>query len=362
MKLYPVDFTGNPHNWYSWKWQLGNAITHAKQLPAQINTDDITKCAEEFPMRVTPYYLSLIDWDDPDDPIRKQAIPSKEELETESWEMDDPLAEESSSPVRTVVHRYPDRALFTISSTCATYCRHCTRKRWAGHLPRPFSGDDLSQGIEYIKHHSEIRDVVVSGGDPLMLDDDALVSILRQLSAIEHVEMIRVGTRVLVTLPMRITEELAQRLGEFTNLWVNTHFNHANEITPLSEIACRRLQNVGIPVNNQSVLLRGVNDNLEAMRNLVHGLMKIRVRPYYLYQCDLARGLKHFRTDVQTGINIIQNLRGFTSGMCIPQFVIDSPNGGGKVPVNPNYVTSINDDYVEFVNYLGQTYRYPRGE
>ena len=362
MKLQPTDFTDDLHNWYDWRWQLRNTITTAEQLPAQVNKADVANCIAKFPMRVTPYYLSLIDWDDPNDPIRKQAIPSKEELETESWEMDDPLAEEQSSPVRTIVHRYPDRALFTVSSTCATYCRHCTRKRWAGHLPIPFSGDDLTQGIEYIRHHSEIRDVVISGGDPLMLNDDTLMRILHQLSDIEHVEMIRIGTRVPVTLPMRVTDELVERLKEFSNLWVNTHFNHSREITPLSETACRRFQNVGIPVNNQSVLLRGVNDSLEAMRDLVHGLMKIRVRPYYLYQCDLARGLKHFRTDVTTGINIIQNLRGFTSGMCIPQFVIDSPNGGGKVPINPNYVVDTNNDHIEFVNYLGKTYRYPRGE
>ena len=362
MKLSPKDFTSNIHNWYSWRWQVEHSITCVKQLPAQIKVDeaDLKKCVSQFPMRITPYYLSLIEWDNPNDPIRKQAIPSKEELETEDWEMDDPLSEEASSPVRTIVHRYPDRVLFTVSSTCAMYCRHCTRKRWAGHLPIPFSSSDLEQGIEYITNHSKIRDVIVSGGDPLMLSDNLIVYLIRQLSSIEHVEMIRIGTRVPVTLPMRVTDELAYRLGQFPKLWVNTHFNHVNEITSFSTAACRKFQSVGIPVNNQSVLLRGVNDTLEDMRNLVHGLMKIRVRPYYLYQCDLARGLKHFRTNIDTGVNIIRGLRGFTSGMCIPQFVIDSPKGGGKVPINPDYITDVTEDYLEFVNFQGKHYRYPR--
>lgn len=359
-KFYPVDFTGNPFNWYDWKWQLANSITKGEQLPRIINRQEVERCISKFPMRVTPYYLSLIDWDNPDDPIRKQAIPSKEELETESWEMDDPLSEEASSPLRTIVHRYPDRLLFTVSSSCAMYCRHCTRKRWAGHLPVPFSENDLKQGLDYIKQHLEIRDVVISGGDPLMLDDDKLIDLIHQVSLIDHVEMVRIGTRMPVTLPMRVTDDLARRLGQFSKLWINTHFNHINEITELSAAACKKFQQNGIPVNNQSVLLKGVNDTLEDMRNLVHGLMKIRVRPYYLYQCDLARGLKHFRTNVDTGVNIIRGLRGFTSGMCIPQFVIDAPNGGGKVPINPDYIIDVTDDYLEFVNFQGNHHRYPR--
>lgn len=359
-KFYPVDFTGNPYSWYDWRWQLANSITKVEQLPHQINHNEVERCISKFPMRVTPYYLSLIDWDNPDDPIRRQAIPSKEELETENWEMDDPLSEAASSPVRTVIYRYPDRALFTVSSNCAMYCRHCTRKRWAGHLPIPFSKTDLEQGISYIKSHTEIRDVVISGGDPLMLEDDELINLIAQISSLNHVDMVRVGTRVPVTLPMRVTDELGHRMGQFPKLWVNTHFNHVNEITELSSAACKKFQQNGIPVNNQSVLLKGVNDTLEDMRNLVHGLMKIRVRPYYLYQCDLARGLKHFRTPVDTGVEIIRGLRGFTSGLAIPQFVIDLPNGGGKVPINPNYIVNTVDDYIEFVNYQGGCYKYPR--
>lgn len=366
MKLRYTNFTINYNLWKDWKFQVWASVSDLEQLSSYRGikerlTKDELDCTNQFPMQVTPYYLTLIEWNNPNDPIRKQAIPTKQELETDSWELDDPLDEEKSSPVRAIVHRYPDRVLFTVSSICATYCRHCTRKRWAGHLPVPFTEEDRQQGIEYIRQHCEIRDVVVSGGDPLMLSDRILVDVLQQLSSIKHVEMIRIGTRIPVTLPMRITEDLAQQLGQFDKLWINTHFNHRNEITPESTAACRLLQKAGIPLNNQSVLLKGVNDTPKAMRDLVYGLTSIRVRPYYLYQCDLCRGLKHFRTDVQTGINLIKSLRGFTSGLCVPQFVIDSPKGGGKVPINPEYITSMKDDCVEFVNYQGNPYSYPRG-
>ena len=358
MRLTEQDFTHNHNDWMDWRWQITNAITKPEQLKDFMDITNLSECIDKFPMRITPYYLSLIDWDNPQDPIRLQAVPCISELETEEFEMEDPLAEEKMSPVRTIVHRYPDRVLFTVSSMCGTYCRHCTRKRWAGHLPVPFTKSDIDNGIKYIKEHKEIRDVVISGGDPLLLDDGVITYILDQLT---DIDMVRIGTRTLVTLPMRITPSLAYKLGKYNNLWINTHFNHKNEITALSAQACNLLQKQGIPINNQSVLLRNVNDNLPTMRDLLHSLMKIRVRPYYLYQCDLAIGLKHFRTPIQTGIDLIKNLRGYTSGLCIPQYVIDSPNGGGKVPINPDYVTSCNDKFITFRNYKGEEYKYPTG-
>lgn len=361
MRLTYQAFTDDYSNWIDWKWQLSHSIDYPAQLEKYMDTEGIAECVQRFPMKITPYYLSLIDWADPNDPIKAQAIPSIQELQVDECEKDDPLAEESMSPVRTIVHRYPDRVLFTVSSCCAMYCRHCTRKRWAGHLPIPFSNDEILQGIDYIRNHTKVRDVVISGGDPMLLNDKYILEILDALHDIPHIEMVRIGTRTPVTLPMRWTKELVYQMEKYYKLWINVHFNHVNEITDLSESAIRLIQSVGIPVNNQSVLLKGVNDTIEDMRNLVKGLTKMRVRPYYLYQCDLAKGLKHFRTDPYIGVKIIRGLRGYISGLCIPQFVIDAPNGGGKVPIDPNYVTYETEEFIEFKNYRGMYYSYPKG-
>lgn len=358
-------FKSKDEDWNDYIWQLKNSVTTTKELldlgvpltPSQVK--DIDSCLSKFQMRITPYYLSLIDFENPLDPIRMQSIPMKEELIVENWEMNDPLNEEEQSPVENLVHRYPDRVLFLVSNQCSMYCRHCTRKRFAGNCSKSPVISQYKEAFEYIKSHKEVRDVLLSGGDPFLLPDSTLKYIISNLRDIPHVEIIRIGTRTPVVLPQRITPELCTMLSQYHPIWINTHFNHPKELTKEAVEACSKLANVGIPIGNQSVLLRGVNDSVEVMKELLHKLVKARVRPYYLYQCDLSYGLSHFRTPVQTGIDIIKGLRGFTSGYCIPQFVIDAPNGGGKVPINPNYIKNWGDDKITFVNYEGDSYEYP---
>jgi lysine 2,3-aminomutase len=313
-------------------------------------------------MAITPYFATLMDPDDPNDPLRRQAVPSIRETEVQPWEMSDPLNEEGDSPVENIVHRYPDRALFLVTRHCAMYCRYCIRKRHVGEEDYAISADARDQAIDYIARTPAIRDVLVSGGDPLTLPDKDLEEILARLRAIEHVEVIRIGTRVPSVLPMRITPELLSMLRKYHPLWINAQFNHPAELTERACQACTDIVDAGIPLGNQSVLLKGINDNAETMRELLLKLVKTRVRPYYLYQCDLCEGSNHFRTRVEVGTEIIKDLTGNISGYAIPRFVIDAPGGGGKVPVDPNYLISIDDELVEMVNYQGRRFTYPQSE
>ncbi|MBR9976069.1 MAG: lysine 2,3-aminomutase [Bacteroidetes bacterium] len=355
--------------WKDWQWQLRHAIrdisTFEYLLGVEFTRDERRKLQEtldKFPLSVTPYYLSLIDTKDfRNDPVFRQSFPSPSELIIGAHDMADPLAEDSDSPVPGITHRYPDRVLFHVSNLCAMYCRHCTRKRKVGDMDRIPVRDDVREGIAYIRAHPEVRDVLLSGGDPLMLGDDYLDWMLSEIRAIPHVEIIRIGTRMPVVLPYRITDALVDVLKKYHPLWVNTHFNHPSEITPSSREALRKLADAGIPLGNQSVLLAGVDDCPRIMKTLVHKLVMNRVRPYYMYQCDLSEGLSHFRTPVGKGIEIIENLVGHTSGLAVPTYVIDAPGGGGKIPVMPNYLISWSTNKVVLRNYEGviTTYKEP---
>ncbi|WMI82056.1 lysine 2,3-aminomutase [Anaerotignum sp. MB30-C6] len=354
-------------DWSSWTWQMQNRIETVDELKAHLHLTQeeeqgIRKCLNSLRMAITPYYLSLIDPDNPDDPIRKQAIPTSYELEKSDCDLEDPLHEEGDSPVPGLTHRYPDRVLLLITDKCAMYCRHCTRRRFAGQNDCCLPMSQIDKAIEYIGKNPIIRDVLISGGDPLLLSDNNLELIIKKLRNIPHVEVIRIGTRVPVVMPQRITPRLAEMLKKYHPLWINTHFNHPNEITPESKKACELLANVGIPLGNQAVLLRGVNDCLHVMKKLMHELVKIRVRPYYIYQCDLSMGIKHFRTKVSKGIEIVEGLRGHTSGFAVPTFVIDAPGGGGKIPVMPSYVISRAENKVILRNFEGVITTYSEPE
>lgn len=355
--------------WTDWKWQLKNTIkdigTVEKVLGVKFNDEKrrlLQQTLDVFPMSITPYYLSLVNPKDyENDPVFKQAFPNIKELSVCQADMVDPLAEDADSPVAAITHRYPDRVLFHVSNICAMYCRHCTRKRKVGDVDSIPNKEVLLEGLEYIRGNKGIRDVLLSGGDPLMLPNDLLIFLLDELSEIEHVEIIRIGSRIPVVLPFKITSELANTLSKYDNLWINTHFNHPKELTIASKIALTRLVRAGIPLGNQSVLLAGVNDCPKIMKKLVQKLLSFRVRPYYLYQCDLSEGLEHFRTPVGKGIEIIESLRGHTSGLAIPTYVIDAPGGGGKIPVMPNYLISWSANKVILRNYAGvmTTYNEP---
>ncbi len=339
-----------------WHKQLQASITDPQQLTRAYGIDPapLKVVADRYPMRVTPYYRDLIKY--VGDPIWNQAVPDERECH-ESICVDDPLEEDNQSPVPNLVHRYPDRVLFLVCSECAMYCRFCTRKRKVGGADMQINASTISAGIEYIAAHSEIRDVIVSGGDPLLLSDEKLDDILTCLRAIPHVQIIRIGTRVPVVLPMRITSGLIRVLRKHHPLYLNTHFNHPDEITNQSAKACERLANVGIPLGNQCVLLRGVNDDPQVMKLLMHKLLQIRVRPYYIYQADMVQGTDHFRTTVEEGLEIIKSLRGHTSGMAVPAYVIDAPGGGGKIPLLPDYLQSLGADVV-LKNYQGKEFHY----
>ncbi len=346
------------NQWSDWHWQVANRITSLEDLGKYVNLSeeeirDLRACLQDFRMAVTPYYFSLMDPADPNCPIRRQAVPSINELFSSTAEMNDPLHEESDSPVPGLTHRYPDRVLLLVTDQCAMYCRHCTRRRFAGVHDRQRSCAELDAAIRYIEAHSDVRDVLISGGDPLTLSDRMLKFVLESLRRIPHVEIIRLGTRVPVVMPQRITPELVAMIREYHPVWVNTHFNHPKEITPEAEAAVARLADAGVPLGNQSVLLKGINDCPVVMKELVQKLLKIRVRPYYLYQCDLSRGIEHFRTPVNKGIHIIETLRGHTSGLAVPTFVVDAPGGGGKIPLQPNYMLSQSEDKVALRNYEG---------
>ncbi|MFA9377880.1 MAG: lysine 2,3-aminomutase [Lachnotalea sp.] len=355
--------------WHDWKWQVSHTIKDVNTVERILNIKfpedekkELEKTIEKFPVSITPYYLSLVNRSDyRNDPVFKQAFPDQRELQIAPYDMEDPLAEERDSPAQGITHRYPDRVLFHVSNVCAMYCRHCTRKRKVGDMDCIPTKEHLKAGIEYIKNTPVIRDVLLSGGDPFLLPDELIDWILGELDQIEHVEVIRIGTRTPVVLPYRITDELVEILKNHKTLWINTHFNHPKEITPASKEALKKLAMAGIPLGNQSVLLAEINDCPRIMKRLVHLLVANRVRPYYIYQCDLSEGLEHFRTPVGKGIEIMENLRGHTSGFAVPTFVIDAPGGGGKIPVMPNYVLSSSSNKVILRNYEGviTTYREP---
>ncbi len=353
--------------WNDWQWQVRNRITDVETLSRIINLteeerESIGKVLNKFRMGITPYYASLMDLEDPQDPIRKQAVPSIMETHKSSADLLDPLAENEDSPVPGLTHRYPDRVLFLITDQCAMYCRHCTRRRFAGQRDSEAPKDRIDRGIEYIKNTPQVRDVLLSGGDAFLVSDSKLEYIISRLREIPHVEIIRIGTRTPVVMPMRITDNLVNMLKKYHPIWLNTHFNHPREVTPEAAEACRKLADAGIPLGNQSVLLRGINDCPNIMKELVHKLVKIRVRPYYIYQCDLSTGIEHFRTKVSKGIEIIEALRGHTSGYAVPTFVVDAPGGGGKIPVMPQYVISQSPTKIVLRNYEGviTTYTEPQ--
>ncbi|MDU4599760.1 MAG: lysine 2,3-aminomutase [Clostridium sporogenes] len=356
----------NPEDWNSWIWQMQNRVETVEQLKRHIDLTNeeemgIRKCLDSLRMAITPYYLSLIDPSDPNDPIRKQAIPTSLELKRSSYDIDDPLHEEADSPVPGLTHRYPDRVLLLVTDKCSMYCRHCTRRRFAGQNDHSLPMNQIEKAIEYIANTPTIRDVLLSGGDALLISDEKLEKIIKKIRDIPHVEIIRIGSRVPVVMPQRITPNLVEMLKKYHPIWLNTHFNHPREITPESKKACEMLANSGIPLGNQTVLLRGINDCLHVMKKLMHELVKIRVRPYYIYQCDLSMGIEHFRTKVAKGIEIIEGLRGHTSGFAVPTFVIDAPGGGGKIPVMPSYVISRAENKVILRNFEGviTTYNEP---
>ena len=331
--------------WNDWHWQVKNRIETVDELKKYIKLtaeeeEGIRESLKTLRMAITPYYLTLIDPENPHCPIRKQAIPTVEELKRSPADLEDPLHEDSDSPVPGLTHRYPDRVLFLITDMCSMYCRHCTRRRFAGQHDCATPEKQIDDCIDYIARTPQVRDVLLSGGDALLVSDEKLEYIISRLRAIPHVEIIRIGSRTPVVLPQRITPELVNMLKKYHPIWLNTHFNHPNEVTPESKQACARLADAGIPLGNQSVLLRGVNDCTHIMKKLVHELVKMRVRPYYIYACDPSLGLSHFRTPVSKGIEIMEALRGHTSGYCIPTFVVDAPGGGGKTPVMPNYLIS----------------------
>ena len=341
-----------------WKRLVRDSVNTPDKLAAifDVDIEEMRRVHEVFPIRINPYYLSLIE--KPGDPIWKQVVPDPKELIRTGVEEDDPLHEEDDSEVPNVTHRYPDRALFYVNYMCPIYCRFCTRKRKVGD-PDSIPDGSIEMGLQYLREHAEVRDVIISGGDPLMLTDRKIDYIVGGLRAIEHIEIIRIGTRVPVTLPQRITPELCAILKKHHPFYINTHFNHPREITPETTEACERLADAGIPLGNQCVLLRGVNDDPAVMVELMKNLLQIRVKPYYIYQADLVYGTDHFRTSVKKGFEIIAALRGHISGLGVPHYVIDAPGGGGKIALIPNSIVSFDDEEIKLRNYEGNVYRYP---
>jgi len=353
-------------DWNDWTWQLRNRITTLAQLEKlmTLTPDEKEGClfaAHKLSLAITPYYFNLIDTKDSECPIRKQVIPNIKESYIAPGESSDPVGEEGTMPVPGIVHRYPDRVLFLVTDRCASYCRYCTRSRLVSNAQSYDFHPELEQGLKYIESHPEIRDVLISGGDPLLLSDAKIDSLLGRLRAIPHVEFIRMGSRIPVFLPQRITPELAEIFRKHGPIWMSIHTNHPKEVTQELAVACERLSLAGVPLGNQSVLLDGINDSVEVMKSLVHRLLMIRVRPYYLYACDLIEGSTHFRAPIQKGIEIIRGLRGHTTGYSIPQLVVDGPGGGGKIPLNPEYVQAIHDGVLELRNFEDRTYIYPTG-
>ena len=374
--MYPDDSLENWHKgqglwadvsadeWDSWKWQLRNRVTKLEQLEQhmELTAEERAGCLfakDKLAMAITPYFFNLIDRKDPNCPVRRQVIPRSGEMQTAPEEMLDPVGEENTKPVDGIVHRYPDRVLFLVTDRCAAYCRYCTRSRLVSNAQDYNFHPEFESGLEYIRNHSEIRDVLLSGGDPLLLSDRKIDYLLGELRKIQHVEFVRIGSRIPVFLPQRITPELCEIFKKHGPIWMSIHVNHPNECTHTLRNACEQLTYAGVPIGNQSVLLRNVNDNAEVMQSLIHRLLMMRVRPYYLYQCDLITGSAHLRADPRKGIEIIRKLRGHTTGYSIPQFVIDAPGGGGKIPINPDYVKEITDEAIVMRNFSGDEYSYP---
>lgn len=355
--------------WNDWKWQIANRIRCGADLRGMFSLSPaeeraLAKSQSRFPVAITPYYASLLDTDNAGDPLRRTVIPVDAEAVASPGESDDPLHEDGQSPVPGIVHRYPDRVLFLVTSMCATYCRYCTRSRMVGGCSGPARAprERWEAAIEYIAAHKSIRDVLISGGDPLTLSNDHIQRLLHRLRAIAHVEIIRIGTKVPVVLPQRIDRPLVRMLKTYHPLWMSIHVTHPQEITPEVKRACERLADAGVPLGSQTVLLSGINDSVETLRSLFHKLMMIRVRPYYLYQCDPVTGLSHFRTPVSRGAEIIGRLQGFTSGYAVPRFVVDAPGGGGKIPLETPHRVGEADGSVLLRNYRGDVYEYPAPE
>lgn len=351
--------------WSDFRWQLKHRITTLEQLRRLLPTltpeeEAGTKLANtKLALAITPYFFNLIDSSDENCPIRRQVIPRIEETHTAPWEMSDPCGEDAHSPVPGLVHRYPDRVLFLVTDRCASYCRYCTRSRLVSNAAGYDFHPEFDRQLDYVRQHPEIRDVLLSGGDPLLLSDDKLESLLKQLRAIPHVEFLRIGSRIPIFLPQRITPELCSMLKRYHPLFISVHSNHPRELTTEVRDALGRLADAGIPLGNQSVLLKHVNDDAEVLKALFQKLLMCRVRPYYLYQCDLISGSAHLRTSVRRGLEIMDQLRGHTTGYAVPQYVIDAPGGGGKVPINPGYVLSHNADRVVIRNFEGKVFEYP---
>jgi len=350
--------------WNDWRWQLRHRVTKLEQLqeilqliPEEI--EGIQQSKGRLALAVTPYFVSIMDSSNPNCPIRRQAIPRIEECHLSKNDMVDPCGEDKNSPVSGLVHRYPDRVLLLVTDQCATYCRYCTRRRLVGSNERPITQVNFEEVLKYLKTHKKVRDVLLSGGDPLLLENERLEEILSRLRTIPHIELLRIGTRAPVTLPQRVTLGLVRMLKKYHPLMISIHFTHPKEITDAVRRACNELADAGIPLGSQTVLLKGINDKPYVMKKLVHELLKIRVRPYYIYQCDLAMGTEHFRTSVATGIQIIEKLRGHTTGYAIPTYVIDAPGGGGKIPIEPEYVISKEKGKLVLRNYEGQVFEYP---
>ena len=364
-RIAPIYQDVPKEKWMDWRWQLSHRLNSIEDFEKVLPLSDSEKKGLSqggmFRVDITPYFASLINPDDPNDPIRRQVIPLGDEVVPFTGEMEDSLAEDRDSPVPGLVHRYPDRVLMLVTTQCASYCRYCTRSRIVGDPLETFSREEFNQQIEYLKRTPQVRDVLLSGGDPLTLKPSILEELLTRLREIPHIEIIRIGTRTPVFMPMRVTDELCDMLAQFHPLWMNIHVNHPNEISAELAEACDKLSRAGIPLGNQSVLLAGVNDCVHIQRKLVHDLVKIRVRPYYLYQCDNVHGAGHFRTPVAKGIEIIEGLRGHTSGYAVPTFVVDAPGGGGKIPLGPNYLVSMSDHKIVLRNFEGYitTYEEP---
>ena len=350
-------------DWSDYKWQLRNRLTTTEDFESVLSlTDaqrkDLDACMGKFRVSVTPYYASLMDPDDPTDPVRMQGVPTPAELVIHSEDIEDAVSEDFDSPTPRITHRYPDRVLFVVTEMCSMYCRHCTRRRLVGGTEDIVAKSEIDNAIKYIERATEVRDVLISGGDPLVLSDAQLESILKRVRAIDHVEIIRIGSRMPVVCPQRITPELVAMLSKYQPLYFNTHFNHPQEFTPESKLACDRLNDAGIPMGNQTVLMRGINDDARVMKKLSHKLLQYRVKPYYYYQCDLAQGTAHFRTSVAKGIEIYESLRGHTTGFGVPTYIIDAIGGGGKTPVFPSYVISHAPGQVILRNYEGVVSKY----
>jgi lysine 2,3-aminomutase len=350
--------------WNDWRWQQRHSVRSLAQLErfVELTEDERRGCEETkdvFRLGISPYYLSLIDAKNPFCPVRMQSIPVRAEAITAPGELRDPLGEDKHRPVRAIVHKYPDRVLLLALDHCSVYCRHCTRRRITSGDEGGISREELSEAVAYLRGHPEVRDVLVSGGDPLLLGTPRLVELLEQVRAVPHVEIIRIGTRIPVCLPMRVDAELAKALRKFAPLFVVTHFNHAKEITPEARAACERLVDHGVPVENQAVLMRRLNSSAVAIKDLMQKCLTMRVRPYYLHQMDVAEGLEHLRTPIEAGVGILRELRGFTSGLAVPHLAVDLPGGGGKVTLQPDYVAARRPNETVFRNYLGERYAYP---